>query len=105
MAKRKTRRNLKKLSGWLKEIVVDSLLVLLVLGLIAAGLLFIWVSRLEIPNLSAFDQRRVLQSTKIYDRTGEVLLYDLHQDVKRTVVSFTDISRHAKNATVGIEDE
>ncbi len=105
MTSRVIKCNLKKLSGRLKEILVDSLLILFVLGLIAAGLLFIWVSRLEIPDLSIFEQRRVLQSTKIYDRTGEVLLYDLHQDVKRTVVSFADISRHAKNATVAIEDD
>jgi membrane peptidoglycan carboxypeptidase len=42
---------------------------------------------------------------KIYDRTGEILLYDLHQDVKRTIVPFEQISRHLKNATVAIEDE
>ncbi|MBX9906749.1 PBP1A family penicillin-binding protein [Patescibacteria group bacterium] len=76
-----------------------------VLGLLIGGVLLLWVSTLEIPDLSAFEQRRVLQSTKIYDRTGEVLLYDLHQDVKRTIVPYEEISRHIKNATVAIEDD
>jgi 1A family penicillin-binding protein len=76
-----------------------------VLGLIIAGVIFVWVSTLEIPDLSAFEQRRVQQSTKIYDRTGEILLYDLHQDVRRTIVPFENISHHLKNATVAIEDD
>jgi 1A family penicillin-binding protein len=69
------------------------------------GGLFIWISTLEIPDLSTFEQRRILQSTKIYDNTGEILLYDLHQDVRRTIVPFEDISYHIKNATVAIEDD
>lgn len=72
--------------------------------LCVAGVL-IWLSTLEIPDLSSFEERRVLQSTKIYDRTGEVMLYDLHQDVRRTVVPFDKISPNVKNATVAIEDD
>lgn len=88
-----------------KEILIDAFLVFFVTGLIAAGGVFIWVSTLQIPDLSTFEERRILQSTKIYDRTGEILLYDLHQDVKRTIVSYEDISRHIKNASVAIEDD
>src|SRR5690606_36729421 len=47
----------------------------------------------------------IQQSTKIYDRTGEVLLYVLHQDVRRTIVPLENISYHMKNATVAIEDD
>ena len=65
----------------------------------------IWVSTLQIPDLSSFEQRRIEQSTKIYDRTGEVLLYDLHQDVRRTIVPFEKISYNVKNATIAIEDD
>lgn len=88
-----------------KEVAIDAAVVLGALGLIVGGVLLLWVSTLQIPDLSSFDQRRVLQSTKIYDRTGEVLLYDLHQDVRRTIVSYENISRHIKNATVAIEDD
>lgn len=89
----------------LKELSIDAALGAVVLGLIGGGIMLLWVSTLEIPDLSAFDERRVLQSTKIYDRTGEVLLYDLHQDVRRTVVPYEEISRHIKNASVAIEDD
>ena len=74
-------------------------LVLLLSGIV------IWVSTLQIPDLSAFEERQVRQSTKIYDRTGEILLYDLHQDVRRTIVPLEEISRHVRNATIAIEDD
>lgn len=89
----------------LKELSVDLFIGMTVLGLILGGILLVWVATLDIPDLSSFEARRVLQSTKIYDRTGEILLYDLHQDVRRTIVPYEKISRHIKNATVAIEDD
>lgn len=98
-----------KKQSWLrrhyKDIVIDTAIGIFVLGLVCVGGLFIWVSSLDIPDLSAFEERRILQSTKIYDRTGEILLYDLHEDVRRTIIPYEDISRHLKNATVAIEDD
>lgn len=73
--------------------------------IVLSAVLLVWISTLEIPDLSAFEERRVLQSTKIFDRTGEILLYDLNQDVKRTIIPFAEMSRHIKNATVAIEDD
>lgn len=98
-----------KKRSWLrrhgKEIAIDVAIGVFVIGLVMFGGLFLWISSLDIPDLSTFDERRILQSTKIYDRTGEILLYDLHQDVRRTIVPYEDISRHLKNATVAIEDD
>jgi 1A family penicillin-binding protein len=88
-----------------KDIIIDGLIVMFVGFILFVSGILIWVSTLEIPDLSSFEDRRVLQTTKIYDRTGEILLYDLHQDVKRTIVPFEQISRHLKNATISIEDE
>ncbi len=73
-------------------------------SLIATSVAILWFSTLQIPDLSAFEARKVSQSTKIFDRTGEILLYDIHNDSKRTVVAFEDISKNIKNATVAIED-
>lgn len=88
-----------------KEITLDLIATLGALSIIALAGVLIWISTLEIPDLSSFEERRVLQSTKIYDRTGEILLYDLYQDVRRTVVPFAEISRNLKNATIAIEDD
>ncbi|MBX4198827.1 penicillin-binding protein [Candidatus Parcubacteria bacterium] len=73
--------------------------------LFVAGLVFLWVATLKIPDLSDLTTRRVAQSTKIYDRTGTILLYDLGQDMRRTLVPFEDISPDVKRAVVSIEDK
>lgn len=88
-----------------KEILIDIFIFIFAGFIIVAAGVLIWISTLEIPDLSTFEERRILQSTKIYDRTGEVLLYDLNRDVKRTVIPFSEMSRHIKNATVAIEDD
>ncbi len=71
--------------------------------LIAAAIL-LWVSTLTLPDLHAFSGLKTLQSTRIYDRTGKVLLYDFGQGIRRTEVPDNEISRNIKNATVAIED-
>tara|TARA_B100000508_G_scaffold78473_1_gene61020 strand:+ start:15456 stop:17720 length:2265 start_codon:yes stop_codon:yes gene_type:complete len=88
-----------------KELIIDGLIFSFAAFIIIVTGLLVWISTLDIPDLSSFEERRVLQTTKIYDRTGEVVLYDLNQDVKRTIIPFEDMSRHIKNATVAIEDD
>lgn len=82
----------------------------IVLGLTAVGVIFlgimiIWISTLKIPTLETFKERKVTQSTKIYDRSGKILLYDIFQSQKRTVVPFDQISPYIKQATMAIEDQ
>lgn len=72
--------------------------------LLALGAFFIWFSTLEIPSVENFENRKISNSTKIYDNTGEILLYDIHDDIRRTVVGFDDIDQDAKDAIVAIED-
>src|SRR5690606_6578565 len=75
------------------------------LGLLIGGIILVWAVSLPIPNFEYFfEQRVVAQSTKIYDRTGEILLYDAHEDVRRSIIPAEDISDHIKNATISIED-
>lgn len=106
-------KNFSKFKRWFKqwfkrkpkEVLLDVVIFGFAAGILLAAALLIWLSTLDIPDLSSFDERRVLQSTKIYDRTGEVMLYDLHQDVRRTLIPFEEMPRHIKNATVAIEDD
>lgn len=81
--------------------------VLLFIGGVAVlgiALITLWVASFRIPDFHSFEDRKVSSSTQIFDRTGKILLYDLHQDVKRTNVSFEEMSPYIKNATVAIED-
>jgi 1A family penicillin-binding protein len=68
------------------------------------GAFLVWAASLKIPDIGSLSERKVTQSTKIYDRTGTVLLMDLGENVTRTVVSGGDVSPFVKNATVAIED-
>lgn len=69
-----------------------------------SGWFILWASGLPLPDFETFEERKVAQSTKIYDRTGKVLLYDVHDQIRRRIVPYDEISRHVRNATVAIED-
>ncbi|MBP6854745.1 MAG: penicillin-binding protein [Candidatus Pacebacteria bacterium] len=64
----------------------------------------IWLSSIELPDFKSFEERKIARSTKIYDRTGEILLYDVHQDFRRTVIPYEQMGENVKNATIAIED-
>lgn len=70
-----------------------------------AGLFLIWFSTLTLPNLDTFEQRKIASSTKIYDRTGEVVLFNLQENLRRTVIPSDKISPYIKEAAVAIEDD
>ena len=85
-----------------------TLLVVMVLGfafgLIFTGVFILWASTLTMPTVDIIETQKSGLSTKIYDKTGEILLYDMHQDVRRTVVPLDQISEYVKKATISIED-
>ncbi len=68
------------------------------------SLFILWLSSLRIPDFHSLENRKVSNSTKIYDRTGGILLYEIHQDTKRTDIAFADMGMNIKNATIAIED-
>ncbi len=59
----------------------------------------------DLPNPEQFETRQVAQSTKIYDRTGKILLYEIHGEEKRTAIPFEEIPNYIKQATIAIEDK
>ena len=87
-----------------KKFFLNIALIVVGIGLFIAGGIFIWLTTVKIPDFSSFENRSILRSTKIYDRTGKVLLYDLHQDIKRTEVSLTEMNPYIQKATIAIED-
>lgn len=77
---------------------------LFVVGLFVFALFAAWISR-DLPNPDNLLTRDIPQSTKIYDRTGKTLLYEIHGDEKRTLVRLEDVPAVMLNATVAIEDK
>ncbi len=74
------------------------------LGMLVAGAGILWAALTPIPDLNSFDSRKVAQSTKIYDREGKTVLYDLNHDVRRNVVPLEEISPNLQQAAIAIED-
>ncbi|MEI6494734.1 MAG: PBP1A family penicillin-binding protein [bacterium] len=96
-------------SNGLGHFLLKFILIIVIIGLFVGGGLILWFSTLPIPDFNSFfDQNNkqvmMAESTKIYDRTGKVLLYDLSGNERRTIVAFENISQNVKKATVAIED-
>ncbi|MBP6858541.1 MAG: penicillin-binding protein [Candidatus Pacebacteria bacterium] len=84
---------------------VKAIVVLAISGVfIVTGLVALWVATLEMPDLDSFQNRKIIESTKIYDRTGTILLYDTGRDAKRTALPLSAISSFIQEATIAIED-
>lgn len=87
-----------------RHALIASLLVMLGIACIAAGGMLIAITIAPVPDIRSFANRQIDQSTKIYDRTGQVLLYDYNRDTKREIVPLNAISPNAVRAAIAIED-
>ncbi|MCE7936612.1 penicillin-binding protein [Candidatus Saccharibacteria bacterium CPR2] len=61
--------------------------------------------RKDLPSPGEINNRLLNQTTKFYDRTGQILLYEVYGDQNRTVLKGDQISSHIKNATIAVEDK
>lgn len=65
---------------------------------------FAWYGK-DLPAPNKIIERNVAQSTKIYDRSGEHLLYEIHGDAKRTLIKLEDLPEYIKWAAIDLEDK
>jgi penicillin-binding protein 1A len=106
MIERKNRLKRKNRKRGAKKIINTVLFISLILGIfIVTAILGVFAYFLkDLPNPDKIAERQIVESTKIYDRTGTVVLYDIHGEEKRTVVSFDKMPDSIKKATVAVED-
>ncbi len=69
------------------------------------GSIYIAALSRNLPNPNQLMNREVAQSTKIYDRTGEHVLYEISGEQRRTLVPLNEIPDFVKEATIAIEDK
>ena len=69
------------------------------------GLIYFILLIRELPHPEKITDLQPVQSTKIYDRTGQVLLYEIHGNENRTVISSQDIPDFMRRAVITIEDQ
>jgi len=65
--------------------------------------LFIYYAK-DLPQPEKFTERHLFQSTKIYDRSGQILLYEIYGEEKRTWVSLETVPEYLKQAVITTED-
>lgn len=75
----------------------------LILGFLVITILIAWASK-DLPDPDKLIDRQVDQSTKIYDRTGEHILYEIFADKKRTIVELEEIPEKLINGAIATED-
>src|SRR2546430_2130106 len=75
---------------------------LAVLLVVLPGLLYVWAG---LPSTANLRTARLPLSTRIYDRTGTVLLAEIHQgSERRHILPFGQVAPSRPQATVPVED-
>ncbi|MDR3582014.1 MAG: transglycosylase domain-containing protein [Candidatus Pacebacteria bacterium] len=87
---------------WVRVLKIAGVAVLAVIVFLLVAILYFSTT---IPSIQEISSQQISQSTKIYDRTGNVLLYEIGDGQKRTVVPFDQIPQSVKDATIAIEDQ
>ena len=64
----------------------------------------IWVGK-DLPDPNRLNERVSEQSTKIYDRTEQHLLYEIYTDKKRTIVELEKIPKYLIDGVIATEDK
>ncbi|MCH7828779.1 transglycosylase domain-containing protein [Patescibacteria group bacterium] len=103
MAKRHYKKTYQKNSSLalrIGKVLFFSLLLLLLLG----GGVFLYYAK-DLPRPENLSEVSFARPTKIYDRTGKVLLYEIHGDEKREFVPLNDISPFLSVAVIAAEDQ
>ena len=84
-------------------------LVLKVLGfcllffILCSSLIFIYYGK-DLPRPEVFTEKPFVLPTKIYDREGKVVLFQIYDEEKRTVVPLEQIPDSLKQAVISAED-
>lgn len=73
-------------------------------GIIAVVGIFAYFAK-DLPDPNKVNKRVVAESTKIYDRTGQHVLYEIHGEEKRTLIPFDEMPQSIRHATIASEDQ
>ncbi len=105
--KRKNKKNgTRKSSGFWRSLFRFFLWLLFfgfLTGVVGVIGLFAYYSK-DLPNPDKINKRVISQSTKIYDRTGQHLLYEIYGEEKRTIIPLEEMPKSLLAATVALED-
>jgi penicillin-binding protein 1A len=89
--------------SWLWKKAGSLTLVGVVFVFLVGTIMVAWASR-DLPDPDKLTDRKVAQSTKIFDRTGEHLLYEVYSQEKRTLVELDQVPQYLINGVIATED-
>ena len=90
--------------GWNWKLFRKIILALFIAGILSVAGVFAYFAK-DLPSPNDLNNRVIAQSTKIYDRTGDHLLYEVHGEEKRTQIDFSQMPDSIKYATIALEDQ
>ncbi len=85
---------------WMKRGIISVFL----LGSVVTISAFAYIAK-DLPSPGSVNKRVIIESTKIYDRTGNHLLYEVHGEEKRTIIPFEQMPEVVRAATLALEDQ
>ncbi|MDD5464235.1 MAG: transglycosylase domain-containing protein [Candidatus Moranbacteria bacterium] len=101
--KKKTIKKNKSRFHYPKQVVlgiIDAGLVMLI-----AGICFVaWVYYSATPAASQLAERKISETSVLYDRSGEYALYKLYGEENRKIIAHNEIPDVVRNATIATED-
>lgn len=100
---RKTYQKTKKGGFYLPRSILKGLLWGFLFFIFCLLFVFVYYAK-DLPRPEKFAERQLVQSTKIYDRSGEVILYEIYGEEKRTAVSLKTVPEHVRQAVIVAED-
>lgn len=92
----------KNIFFFFKEILLGILDAAIIL-ILASGVFFIYLY--ENMGEVSLDERKIAQTSVIYDRTGEVVLYEIHGEENRKIIEPQEIPDIVRVATIVAEDK
>lgn len=97
-------KNKKKRPVFSKKNIFLGIFAISVIGFLGLTILVAWASK-DLPDPDRLTDREIAQSTKMYDRTGSHLLYEIFANEKRTIVELKDIPKDLINGLIATEDK
>ncbi|MEI6649832.1 MAG: PBP1A family penicillin-binding protein [Candidatus Moraniibacteriota bacterium] len=95
--------NREKLLKIARRLLREAMFVFVLLCM-AAGLAFVGLFYMGTPDVSTLTKLSLAQTSYIYDRTGEHVLYALHGEENRKVIANDQIPNVVRQATIASED-
>ncbi len=101
---RPIRKSKKRSRFRLLKFFLISIISLVLIVFIAGGIGFVWLTR-SLPTPQKLMERNLAESTKIFDRSGEIVLYEIFGEARRTIVDISQIPEYLTHATICAEDK